>query len=72
MPNYHTICTNQLRKVLKASFVGYVTVNDSLSLRIVKDGREEFIDFKTKDLNNITPQVYENILTDLIEVFGHE
>ena len=64
MSRFHNIWHNIIKNQIKASFVGFETVNNNLSLKIIKDKKTDYVDFKIP-LQNIDSTIYENTLEDL-------
>lgn len=61
---FHNSWHNVIKKELKASFVGFETVNGSLSLKVIRDNNVDYVDFKIS-LQDIDSTIYENTLEDL-------
>lgn len=58
----HSYYLNIIRRILKASFVGWVTNKDKKSLKIVKNKKEHILPFE----GEIRHETYAKFIKDLI------
>lgn len=68
---FHNSWHNVIKKELKASFVGFETVNGSLSLKVIRDNNVEYVDFKIP-FHKIDSIIYANTLNDLKDYYANE
>jgi len=62
--NFHNVWHNHLKKELGASFVGFETYRDKISLKVTVNKKTRYVDLKV-GLDRLDPTVYNNILNDL-------
>jgi len=63
-PKTHNLYLDAIKKLLSASFVGWVQEKDKKSLRIVINKKELFLPFEGGEI--ITEESYKKLITDII------
>ena len=67
-PQQHNTYLDAIKKLLSASFVGWVQEKDKKSLRIVINKKELFLPFEGGEL--ITEESYKKLIKDIINNYN--
>lgn len=69
MNKFHNLWHSILKKELKASFISFESIKGNLALKIIKDKKTDYIDFKIP-FEKIDSTIYQNTLNDLKSYYG--